>query len=86
MELGLYQHYKGQYYWVQALGKDSDTLREKVIYQGLYENEYGKNPLWTRDLKTFQEPLEDGRKRYRYIGPYPEATQGIEGIILPKEK
>ena len=81
---GLYQHYKGGYYWVQGIGRDSDTLEEVVIYRGLYKNEFGRNPHWTRKKELFLKPLEDGRERYRYLGAYPQATEGLIGILLPE--
>ncbi|MBI5797729.1 DUF1653 domain-containing protein [Candidatus Woesearchaeota archaeon] len=84
MERGLYRHYKGKYYWVQGIARDAETLEETVIYQGLYENEFGRNPLWTRRKTEFENPLEDGSLRYIYIGSYPEATEGIENLILPE--
>ena len=81
---GLYQNYKGGYYWVQGQGRDSDNLKEVVIYRALYENEFGRNAYWTRALKLFLKPSKDGKQRYRYIGPYPQATEGLTGILLPE--
>lgn len=87
LKLGLYQHYKGDYYWVQSINRDSDDHSKMlVVYQGLYDHkdEFGKTPPWCREIHRFLEPREDGSPRYKYIGAYPEATQGLEGIILPK--
>ena len=48
---GRYRHYKGNKYEVIALAKDSDTLIDVVVYQGLY----GDHPVWVRPLKEFEE-------------------------------
>ena len=85
MQIGLYKHFKGSYYWVQAIARDSDSLEEIVIYVGLYENEFGRNPLWVRKRESFEAPREDGTERYSYIGPYPASAKYITGIILPEE-
>ena len=87
IQVGLYQHYKGDYYWVKGTSRNSDNPSEiVVVYQALYENEFGRNARWHREINSFLEPREDGSQRYRYIGPYPQAAQGIEGIMLPEEK
>jgi len=78
MKYGIYQHYKGQYYRVLFLGRDADTLEETVIYQGLYTNEFGVNPIWTRNKKEFEKPLEDQRIRFQYLGPFPQALESIK--------
>ena len=54
LELGLYQHYTGNYYNVIGLCRHSETLEESVVYQALYGN-YG---LWVRPLKLFLETVE----------------------------
>lgn len=52
--LGLYQHYKGNFYHVIGLCRHSETEEEFVVYQALY-GDYG---LWVRPLKLFLETVE----------------------------
>ena len=35
---GIYKHFKGDYYLVEELAKDSETLEDVVIYRKLYED------------------------------------------------
>ncbi len=78
MEYGVYQHYKGRYYRVLFVGRDADTLEETVIYHGVYiDPEFGVNPIWARKRTEFERPLEDGRIRYTYLGPFPQALENI---------
>lgn len=66
LPLGLYQHYKGNYYNVIELCRHSETLEELVAYQALY-GDYG---LWVRPLKLFLESVElDGQAlpRFKFI-------------------
>lgn len=52
-KLGRYQHYKGGYYEAFAIGRDSETLVEKVYYKMLKD---GTN--WDRKLEEFMEDVE----------------------------
>jgi hypothetical protein len=66
IQLGLYQHYKGNLYSVLALSRHSETLEDLVVYQALY-GDYG---IWVRPLTMFQEEVViDGKKqpRFRFI-------------------
>ena len=45
---GIYKHFKGDYYLVEELAKDSETLEDVVIYRKLYE-----------DGSCFVRPLTD---------------------------
>ena len=56
MELGLYQHYKGNIYEVIGIAKHSETLEEMVVYKATYQSE-GEN-LWVRPKSMFLESLE----------------------------
>jgi len=54
LELGIYEHYKGNKYKVIGVVNHSETTEELVLYQALY-GEYG---LWVRPLKMFLENVE----------------------------
>lgn len=53
LQLGVYQHYKGNKYLVLGTAKHSETLEELVLYTTLYENK--ESALWVRPLKMFLE-------------------------------
>lgn len=61
---GLYRHYKGTYYEVIGVAKHSETLEEVVVYRPLY----GERGLWVRPLEMFDGFLENGAKRFLYVG------------------
>lgn len=67
LKLGKYRHFKGNEYEVIGIAKDSETLKEMVVYRALY----GEKELWIREKKMFLETVErDGKiqKRFTYIG------------------
>lgn len=67
LKLGKYRHFKGNEYEVIGVAKDSETLKEMVVYRALY----GEKELWIRDKQMFLETIErDGKtqKRFTYIG------------------
>jgi len=68
IELGKYQHYKGKEYEVIGEARDSDNLKELVVYKGLYDStEFGNNPLWVRAKTDFTKEVEvDGVKQPRF--------------------
>jgi len=72
LKLGKYQHYKGKFYEVIGVARNSETLEESVVYRALYESkEFGKNALWVRPKKMFLESvIVDGKEisRFKYIG------------------
>lgn len=53
LQLGVYQHYKGNKYLVLGTAKHSETLEELVLYTTLYENK--ESALWVRPLEMFLE-------------------------------
>lgn len=57
----VYKHFKGDYYIVVDIAKDSETLEEKVIYRGLYND----GPLWIRSMNNFLEEVD--HKKYPNI-------------------
>ena len=54
MDLGIYKHYKGNYYQVIAVARHSETLELMVVYQALY-GDYG---IWVRPLSMFKEKVK----------------------------
>lgn len=64
--LGLYQHYKGNYYQVWGFARHSETLEELVVYQALY-GDYG---LWVRPITLFTEIISYNTKqvpRFQFV-------------------
>ena len=55
---GIYKHFKGDYYLVEELAKDSENLEDCVIYRKLY----GDGALWVRPLNDFLD--EVNHKKY----------------------
>lgn len=58
---GIYKHFKGDYYIVEDIAKDCETLEDLVIYRGLY----GTSPLWIRKKADFLEKVDS--KKYPNI-------------------
>ncbi len=64
---GVYKHFKGNYYIVEDIGCDCDTLEELVIYRALY----GDNKLWIRKKEDFLSEVDhnkypDVKQKYRF--------------------
>lgn len=59
----VYRHFKGDYYLVEAIAKDSETGESCVIYRKLY----GDGGLWVRPLSMFLSPVDRAK--------YPDAPQ-----------
>ena len=54
-------------YEVLGIARHSETLEEMVVYQALYDGEFGKKALWVRPVKMFFGEVEiDGKKMSRF--------------------
>ena len=65
LKKGVYQHFKGNYYHVVDVAKDSETQEDMVVYRALY----GDKGLWIRPLTMFTETVDRGgmiQPRFRY--------------------
>ncbi len=51
---GIYKHFKGDYYLVEDVAKDCNTLEDVVIYRKLYED----GSCWVRPLKDFLSEVD----------------------------
>ena len=60
---GIYRHFKGDYYLVEEIVKNSETLEDMVVYRKLYDD----GSCWVRPLKDFLEEVNHEK--------YPKAKQ-----------
>jgi len=59
----VYRHFKGDYYLVEDVAKDSETGEEYVVYRKLY----GDGSLWIRPKSMFLSEVDREK--------YPDCTQ-----------
>lgn len=64
---GIYKHFKGDYYLVEDIAKDSETQKEMVVYRRLY----GNGDLWIRPKEMFlsevdHEKYPNVKQKYRF--------------------
>ena len=50
----IYRHFKGKFYYVKDIAKDSENLEEYVVYSHLY----GDYSTWIRPKKIFLEEID----------------------------
>jgi len=58
VQLGLYQHYNGNFYHAMCICRHSETLEEMVVYRALYAD-YG---VWVRPKEIFAGKVTHGGK------------------------
>lgn len=51
----VYRHFKGNYYFVENVGLDSETQERVVIYKPIYDRNDSK--IWIRREKMFLEKI-----------------------------
>lgn len=73
---GIYKHFKGNYYIVENVAKDSETKKKMVVYRQLY----GDNSLWIRPLDMFLSEI-DHEKYPDVVQKYRFELQEIESVI-----
>ncbi|MCR4918156.1 MAG: DUF1653 domain-containing protein [Alphaproteobacteria bacterium] len=61
----VYIHYKNhRRYQIIAIGKNSETLEDVVVYKALYESsDFPYGQIWCRPLKMWQERV-NGKLRF----------------------
>jgi len=66
---GIYKHYKGNYYRVLNVSRDSGNPQlRKVIYQALYySDEFGDKCIWDRPIKEFLSLTDKGVPIFEHI-------------------
>ena len=75
----IYRHFKGTYYRVICIARDSETLAEMVVY----ENRDDASKKYVRPLSEFmsetdREKYPDAGQRYRFEEESPAAESGVE--------
>jgi len=53
----VFRHYKGRFYFVKDIAKDSEDLKNLVIYQALY----GNGEVWSRDVDEFLSDIDPNK-------------------------
>lgn len=51
---GIYKHFKGDYYLVEDVARDSETEEEMIVYRKLYDD----CSLWVRPAKMFLSEVD----------------------------
>ena len=56
----IYRHFKGNYYFVENVGLDSETMERMVIYKAIYNRE--DSQIFVRRESMFLEKIDETRK------------------------
>ena len=56
----VYRHFKGNYYYVENIGLDSETMERVVIYKAIYDRE--DSQIFVRREVMFLEEIDQTRK------------------------
>lgn len=56
----VFRHFKGNYYFIESISRDSETKEDIIVYRPLYERE--DSMLWTRPAKMFFEEIDINRE------------------------
>lgn len=72
VKLGKYQHFKGKFYEVIGIARNSENPNEEfVVYKALYDSEeFGNNAIWIRPKQMFLETVnKDGEEipRFKFV-------------------
>jgi hypothetical protein len=67
---GLYQHFKGHFYRVLHIARDSDTLEDVVVYK----EELGRL-IWTRKLSDWMSLKDDKTIRFRRFNEFSDSSR-----------
>jgi len=76
VKLGIYQHYRGNYYQVLGVSRHSETLEELVVYQALY----GDFGLWVRPISMFIEKVNHNSVQVPRFKPISEGVANAPGV------
>lgn len=66
LQLGIYEHYKGNQYRVLGVARHSETLEEVVMYQA----QYADHSFWVRPVAMFYDEVEyngERKPRFRFL-------------------
>ncbi len=58
---GIYRHFKGNYYLVEDMAYDSETMEKMVVYRQLY----GERACFVRPLSMFLSEVD--KKKYPHV-------------------
>ncbi len=56
----VFRHFKGNYYYIEAISTDSETKEDLIVYRPLYDR--NDSMLWSRPAKMFFEEIDTNRK------------------------